>query len=90
MRQRAQRSVVRGVYTIISFLDLVEAAAKITAGLMRLQYAEILYGESMNADTEAVDKGIESEIQEELEGMKNPEKAPLFVSIMLDVQCGQY
>ena len=62
------------------------------------QYAQLLYGDELTAEAGAAgsdDEGdgeinIEAEIQQELQDIRKPQDKPLFWSIKLDVQCGQY
>lgn len=56
------------------------------------EYAETLYGNGNDDDDddgEGKVEDIEKDIQAELAGIQKPAKAPLFVPVKLEVQCGE-
>ena len=56
-----------------------------------LQYAQCLFGTTeVSGEEETKDGDIESEIEQELKGIRKPESEPLFVSIKLDTPCGEW
>lgn len=63
---------------------------------LNYQYAERLYEDAVS-DAQAVDEDdeeeagdidVESEINDEVQGMRKPQGKPLFTNVRVDVQCG--
>lgn len=92
--------VARGNVSVNSktfFKRFVQLVALFTTELND-QYAENLY-EDATTDAQAVgdedeeeagDIDIESEINDEVQGMRKPQGKPLFTNVRVDVQCGTY